>query len=156
MCATCGCSDHHHDHDHQHTHDEHGHEHAHPHPPASSRLIQLEHDVLARNDAIAARNRRWLTARGVLALNLVSAPGAGKTTLLERTIRDLTSVLTIAVIEGDQATARDAERIRSAGARAVQINTGSGCHLDAEMIAGALAVLDPPRGSVVMIANVGN
>src|SRR5205823_3148689 len=90
------------------------------------------------------------------ALNLVSSPGAGKTTLLERTIRDLGSALRIVVIEGDQATARDAERIRAAGARAVQVNTGTVCHLDAEMIERALAELDPPPSTVVMIENVGN
>ena len=174
MCATCGCSATHDGHDHgdghahdhgpEHAHDhgpEHAHDHAHghertDHARSASRLIQLEHDVLARNDALAARNRRWLADRGVLALNLVSSPGAGKTTLLERTIRDLGAALPIAVIEGDQATARDAARIRAAGARAVQINTGTVCHLDAAMIARALEELDPTRGTVVMIENVGN
>jgi hydrogenase nickel incorporation protein HypB len=136
MCATCGCSSgHDHDHADPHTHHEHDHDHAHEHghTPAS-RLIQLEHDVLARNDGLAARNRRWFAERGVLALNLVSSPGAGKTTLLERTIRDLGPALTIVVIEGDQATERDADRIRGAGARAIQVNTGTVCHLDAAMI----------------------
>jgi hydrogenase nickel incorporation protein HypB len=112
--------------------------------------------VLARNDRLAARNREWFRERGILALNLVSSPGAGKTTLLERTIRDVGETMTIRVIEGDQATALDAERIRLTGARAVQITTGRVCHLDAAMIALVLPGLDPPPGSVVVIENVGN
>jgi hydrogenase nickel incorporation protein HypB len=89
-------------------------------------------------------------------LNLVSSPGAGKTTLLERTIRDLRGEASLFVIEGDQATANDGERIRRAGAPAVQVNTGTGCHLEADMIAHGLAELKPPAGAVVMIENVGN
>src|SRR5262249_28539080 len=94
--------------------------------------------------------------RAIFALDLVSSPGAGKTTLLERTIRDLGADLPISVIEGDQATDHDAARIRAAGARAVQINTGTACHLDAEMVARALEELDPALGSVCLIENVGN
>jgi hydrogenase nickel incorporation protein HypB len=142
MCATCGCSPT-------------AHAHAHDHPGAK-RLVDVERDVLARNDGLAEANRIWLDTRGVYALNVMSSPGAGKTTLLERTIRDLAGALTIAVIEGDQATTRDADRIRAAGARAVQIQTGTGCHLDAAMVARALADLDPEPGSVVVIENVGN
>jgi hydrogenase nickel incorporation protein HypB len=112
--------------------------------------------VLARNDRLAARNREWFRERGILALNLVSSPGAGKTTLLERTIRAVGEAMTIHVIEGDQATALDAERIRLTGASAVQITTGRVCHLDAAMIALVLPALDPPPGSVVVIENVGN
>jgi hydrogenase nickel incorporation protein HypB len=119
-------------------------------------IVDLELSLLARNDALAARNRDWLAERGILALNLVSSPGSGKTTLLEKTIAGLGHEITISVIEGDQATARDGERIRRAGARAVQVNTGTGCHLEANMVAGGLEDLDPPRGSVVMIENVGN
>jgi hydrogenase nickel incorporation protein HypB len=165
MCATCGCaSGHDHDHDHEHDghdHDDHAHEHPHEHPHEHThtpgpRLIQLERDVLARNDGLAARNREWFAERGVLALNLVSSPGAGKTALLERTIRDLGSALSLVVIEGDQATARDADRIRRAGGRAVQVNTGTVCHLDAGMIGRAVAELEPRAGSIVMIENVGN
>jgi hydrogenase nickel incorporation protein HypB len=111
---------------------------------------------LAKNNLQAERNRGWFEGRGVLALNLVSAPGAGKTTLLERTIGALGGELSVAVIEGDQATQRDAERIRAAGCRVVQITTGTGCHLDAEMIARGLRVLAPPSASLVMIENVGN
>jgi hydrogenase nickel incorporation protein HypB len=113
--------------------------------------------VLEKNNALRAeRNRGWLEARGVLAANLMSSPGAGKTMLLERTIRDLAGELPIAVIEGDQATSYDADRIRAAGRPVVQINTGGGCHLDAHMVGHALEDLDPPPGSVVMIENVGN
>jgi hydrogenase nickel incorporation protein HypB len=118
--------------------------------------VLLEHDVLDKNARIAERNRAFFGARGILALNLVSSPGAGKTTLLERTIRDLGGAVPIRVIEGDQATARDAERIRAAGAPAVQVNTGAGCHLDAGMVERALKELDPPEGAVVFIENVGN
>jgi hydrogenase nickel incorporation protein HypB len=156
MCATCGCSDHvdeGHDHDHAHDHPHgDGHEHAHE----RGVTIRLEHDLLAKNDRLAAENRRWLADRRVLAINLVSSPGAGKTTLLERTIADVGAELGVAVVEGDQATDTDADRIRAAGAPAVQINTGTGCHLDASMVARALASLGPRPGSVVMIENVGN
>ncbi|HEY4181555.1 MAG TPA: hydrogenase nickel incorporation protein HypB [Kofleriaceae bacterium] len=124
--------------------------------PAEHRRIRVEQDILARNTRGAERNRGWLAERRCVALNIVSSPGSGKTTLLERTIRDLASTRVITVIEGDQATANDADRIRAAGARAVQINTGTGCHLDAEMVARALPDLDPPAGSLVMIENVGN
>lgn len=154
MCATCGCGDdrstitvpgaspeHHHPH-----------EHSHPH----TRTVELEHRVLARNDAIAEQNRRWLEHRRILALNLTSSPGAGKTTLLERTIRDLGTRSPVSVIEGDQETLLDAERIRATGVPAVQINTGAGCHLDAQMVAGALTALDPPQRSLLFIENVGN
>ncbi|XKE46806.1 hydrogenase nickel incorporation protein HypB [Halomonas organivorans] len=123
---------------------------------AHGTTVPLEQAVLAENDRLAERNRTWLAARGILALNLVSSPGAGKTTLLERTLRDRPDPLSIGVIEGDQETLFDAERIRATGCRAVQINTGTGCHLDADMIAGALDRLAPPPGSLVMIENVGN
>ena len=177
MCGTCGCSDpanavtmtdpadgrasvlrhgsmgdHGHGHGHRHDHDG---DVPHVHGP-NGEVIALEQAVLAENDRIAMRNRGWFEGRGVLALNLVSAPGAGKTTLLERTIRELAGRVEIAVIEGDQMTANDAERIRAAGARAIQINTGAGCHLEADMVARAVETLDPPAGSILMIENVGN
>lgn len=162
MCATCGCSTDHDAHAHAHPHDHHGHaggDHAHPHEAVPDgpgrRLIALEQDVLARNDRLAEVNRGWLAGRGVFAFNLMSSPGAGKTTLLERTIRDLGGT-PLAVIEGDQATAHDADRIRAVGARAVQINTGTVCHLDAAMVGRALTELDPAPGTVVAIENVGN
>jgi len=105
---------------------------------------------------LAERNRAWFAGREILALNLVSSPGSGKTTLLERMIRDLKSEAALAVIEGDQATANDGERIRAAGAPCVQVNTGTGCHLEADMIARGLSELKPPVGSMVLIENVGN
>lgn len=144
--------EHHHGHDHQHHHDESV---PHVHGP-NGEVITLEQAVLAKNDQIAIRNRGWFEGRGVLALNLVSSPGAGKTELLERTIRDLGDELPICVVEGDQMTTNDAERIRNAGARAVQINTGAGCHLEADMIARAIEVLNPPTGALLFIENVGN
>jgi hydrogenase nickel incorporation protein HypB len=174
MCGTCGCSS-----DavvtllvpagapHAHGHDGHlhaaehapGEEHGHgPDVPAAGpgRTVELQQKVLAKNDNIADRNRRWLRDRGILAVNLMSSPGSGKTTLLERTTKDLTGKISISVIEGDQETALDAKRIQAAGSRVVQINTGVGCHLDAEMVAHGLGSLDPPSGSVVVIENVGN
>ena len=120
------------------------------------RLVQLEIDILAKNNDFAARNRRWFAAHGVQALNLVSSPGSGKTTLLCATIRRLAGERALAVIEGDQQTANDAERIRATGAPAVQINTGKGCHLDADMIARALPRLPLAAGTLLFIENVGN
>ena len=165
MCATCGCGDgmtaaiidgshpHHHDHAHVHGH-AHPHDHAHPHPATT--LVDLEARILAKNDALAQKNRGWFAGREILALNLLSAPGAGKTSLIERTIADLGGELPMFVIEGDQATANDAERIRAAGAPVVQVNTGTGCHLDADMVARGLSRLRPDPGSTVLIENVGN
>jgi hydrogenase nickel incorporation protein HypB len=152
-----------HSHPHEHSHDgdyshDHIHAHEHPHTHESEHVtsITLEQDILAKNQLLAERNRGWLAGRSILALNLMSSPGAGKTTLLERTIHDLGATLPLTVIEGDQATLNDAERIRASGARVVQINTGTGCHLDAAMASRALTQLDPPMHSVVMIENVGN
>jgi hydrogenase nickel incorporation protein HypB len=139
-----------HHHHHHHHHD--GHDHAHGH----GTTVALEREILAKNNHLAEHNRGWLAGRKVLALNLVSSPGAGKTTLLERTIRDLGGELPLHVIEGDQQTLNDARRIQAAGARVVQINTGTACHLDAAMVARGLEQLDPLPGSVVMIENVGN
>ena len=144
---------HDHDHDHRHAHDRHLHENgAHARPVA----VTLETRLLAKNDALAAKNRAWFAGREILALNLVSSPGAGKTTLLERTIRDLKDDLPLFVIEGDQATAHDGERIRAAGAPAVQVNTGTGCHLEADMVAKGISQLRPGAGAVLFIENVGN
>ena len=152
---------HDHAHDHQHAHDhDHGHEHGHRHdlsvPGRDTQTIALEAALLGKNQALAERNRGWLDGRGVLALNLMSSPGAGKTTLLERCIRDLHGVVAISVVEGDQATANDAERIRATGAAAVQVNTGTGYHLEADMREKALRLLQPATGSLVVIENVGN
>ncbi len=145
MCGICGCDDHH-DHEHDHHHEHHHEQREH---------ISLEARILAKNDHFAEHNRAWLAQHGLVALNLMGAPGSGKTSLLERTIRALEPGA-LAVIEGDQATANDAGRIRAAGAAAVQLNTGTGCHLDASMVAHALAELAPAPGSLVVIENVGN
>jgi hydrogenase nickel incorporation protein HypB len=141
----------------------------HPHPPGGSlpdradrggsageRTVLLQEKVLAKNDSLAAGNRAWLAERGILAVNLMSSPGAGKTTLLERTARDVGTELELSVIEGDQETTLDAARIEAAGCAVAQINTGAGCHLDADMVARGLRALDPPAGSVLVIENVGN
>jgi hydrogenase nickel incorporation protein HypB len=170
MCTTCGCSDgakttitdlsdghehshgHGHGHDHHHEHDDHKHNHSRP----SGQTIVMEQEVLAKNDRLAELNRDWLAGRGILAVNLMSSPGSGKTTLLERTIRDLDGRVPVSVIEGDQETVLDAARIRSTGRPVIQINTGAGCHLDAEMLADGLRTLDPEPASLLMIENVGN
>jgi hydrogenase nickel incorporation protein HypB len=119
-------------------------------------MVQIETDILAKNDQYAEANRRWFAGHRVLALNLVSSPGSGKTTLLTRTIEDLSHELDLAVIEGDQQTSNDAERIRATGVRALQVNTGKGCHLDGHMIGHALEHLQPKDDSVLFIENVGN
>ncbi|MGB7988922.1 MAG: hydrogenase nickel incorporation protein HypB [Candidatus Methylophosphatis roskildensis] len=128
------------------------------HAPGMSqaRMVQIERDILSKNNDYAADNRKRFDELGVFALNLVSSPGSGKTTLLVRTIEALKSKLPLAVIEGDQQTSFDAERIRSTGARAIQINTGKGCHLDAHMVGRALGQLGLVEGSALMIENVGN
>ena len=153
MCSTCGCGD-----DAgvrvavPHTHaDDHHHDHSH-----RPETITLEQKVLAKNDALATRNRNRLADRGILAVNLMSSPGAGKTTLLERTILAAGRDRPVAVIEGDQETLLDAERIRRTGCAVVQVNTGAGCHLDAAMIHDALSDLDPASGSLLFVENVGN
>ena len=144
----------------------HGHAAAHAHGSAlgavhdaatgAERIVAIEQDILGRNNAVAARNRRYFAQRGILALNLMSSPGSGKTTLLVRTIDALKARVPIAVVEGDQQTSLDADRIRATGAPAVQVNTGKGCHLDADMVERALATLSPADASVVLIENVGN
>lgn len=147
-----------HDHDHSHHHHDHhqAHDHGHSHDHDHGHAISLETAILAKNNELAERNRAWFAGREILALNLVSSPGAGKTTLLERTIRDLADRMAFYVVEGDQATANDGERIQAAGAPVVQVNTGTGCHLEADMVAKGLGQLKPAFGSVVMIENVGN
>ncbi|MFN8012523.1 MAG: hydrogenase nickel incorporation protein HypB [Holophagaceae bacterium] len=138
MCTTCGCGG------------------TAPEGAGRRRRISLERNLLARNDAFAAANRAAWTDRGVLALNLVSSPGSGKTSLLVETLRRLRGRVPAAVLEGDQRTARDAERIRAAGFPALQINTGKGCHLDAHAVGHAAERLAPEAGSVLFIENVGN
>ena len=146
-----------HDHDHDHDHGDHDHDHVYVMDlPEGGRTVELQQKVLAKNDDLAERNREWLRDRGILAINLMSSPGSGKTTLLERTTVDLAGRMMLSVIEGDQETALDARRIQAAGSRVIQINTGVGCHLDADMVAQGLRGLDPPSGSIVVIENVGN
>jgi hydrogenase nickel incorporation protein HypB len=158
---------HSHDHDHDHGHAAHDHDSgaidygqgpAGAHAPGVSqeRMVAIERDILSKNDAYARENRRALAAKGVFALNFVSSPGSGKTALLARTIEALKGRLAVSVIEGDQQTSNDAERIRATGAPAIQINTGKGCHLDAHMVGHAIETLDPEPNSTLFIENVGN
>ena len=156
MCLTCGCG---------HTDDPKHHHHAHAdgalafsHAPGldAARAVRIERDILAENDRYAQANRDTLRAQGTFSLNLMSSPGAGKTALLVKTIEALAGSIPVSVIEGDQQTSNDADRIRATGARAVQINTGKGCHLDAHMVAHALADLAPAPGGALFIENVGN
>ena len=159
MCTTCGCGGGDTKVDgvvHGHSHPGSTHRHDHGALPAGRRRISLEQSLLAKNGAFAAQNRQAFAERGILALNLVSSPGSGKTTLLEETILSLRDRVPVVVIEGDQQTSQDADRIRAAGAPAVQINTGKGCHRDAHMVGHALETLVPPEGAVLMIENVGN
>jgi hydrogenase nickel incorporation protein HypB len=171
-------SAHSHSHSHQHS-DEHTHQHPHEHhAPAvaaggdldygtgpagahvpgmtQSRMVQIEQDILSKNNGYASANRRYFDERGIFALNLVSSPGSGKTTLLVKTIEHLKGKLTISVVEGDQQTSNDAERIRATGVAALQINTGKGCHLDGHMVGQALARMNPAEASLFLIENVGN
>lgn len=122
----------------------------------TSRIVSLEQDILQRNDRHARGNRALFAQHGILALNLVSSPGSGKTTLLVRTLQALKGRYPLAVIEGDQQTEQDAERIRATGVPAVQINTGKGCHLDAQMVERALPEMPLPERGMLFIENVGN
>jgi hydrogenase nickel incorporation protein HypB len=159
MCATCGCDSEttvsihgieQHSHEH---HSEHEHHHAHP---ETGKKINLEQDVLYQNNLLAQRNRGYFEAKNILALNLVSSPGSGKTTLLEKTLQDTKNEISSYVIEGDQQTSNDADRIHATGTPVVQINTGKGCHLDAHMVLHALQHMKPKDNSVMFIENVGN
>ena len=141
---------------HSHTHDHSHLETSAIHARMHGTTVNLEQEILSKNDRIAEQNRNWFQERGILALNLVSSPGAGKTTLLTRTINDLKSQLTISVIEGDQETINDAEKIRQTGCQVVQINTGVGCHLEAAMVQRGYLELNPPSNSILAIENVGN
>ena len=180
MCTVCGCGEgetriegheHHHPHDHDHGHrHEHDHHHGQDHhhdygqgPAAAhapgmsqSRMVAIEQDILGKNNAYAAANRQRLADLGVLALNLVSSPGSGKTSLLTATLGRLKDKVPLTVVEGDQQTSNDADRIRETGVRALQINTGKGCHLDAHMVGHALDHLAPEKDGVLFIENVGN
>ena len=147
---------------HHHDHEDHDHDHSHQpsdavqRPIASSENLIIGEAILAKNDHLAQHNRDLFAQRGITALNLMSSPGSGKTSLLERTIADLGDASPVCVIEGDQETTFDSDRIRRAGARAVQVNTGAGCHLDAPMVQKAVEALNPQPGSWLFIENVGN
>jgi len=183
MCTVCGCGEgettieghahgheHSHDHGHEHSHGHEEHHHhddkthdygqgpAHAHAPglSQSRMVQIEQDILGKNNMYANANRNHFAEHGILTLNLVSSPGSGKTTLLTKTLEDLKDELNLSVIEGDQQTANDADRIRATGVKALKINTGKGCHLDAHMIGHAMEPLAPVDKSVLFIENVGN
>jgi len=144
MCATCGCSsDQHHEHNDHHHHDQ-------------KTVIDVERDILHQNNLLAERNRGYFDAKNILCLNLVSSPGSGKTSLLEKTLTDLKGELDFVVIEGDQQTTNDADRIHATGTKVTQINTGKGCHLDSHMIFHALQGLKPKENSILFIENVGN
>ncbi len=179
MCTVCGCGEgetqiegenphqHDHDHDHSHHHDHaHDHQHihdygqgpAHAHAPgmSQSRMVKIEQDILGKNNQYAQANRSRFAQQGMLVLNLVSSPGSGKTSLLTRTLETLKNEMPLSVIEGDQQTSQDADRIRATGVSAIQINTGKGCHLDAHQVGHAIDHLSPQDRSVLFIENVGN
>jgi hydrogenase nickel incorporation protein HypB len=155
MCATCGCSPN------ETSSDEHNHSHGHYHHDLSTHsttktIVDVEQDILQENKLLAERNRMYLDVKNILTLNLVSSPGSGKTTLLEKTLRELNKDYNFYVIEGDQYTSNDADRIHATGTKVTQINTGKGCHLDAHMILHALQGIQPADNSILFIENVGN
>ncbi len=177
MCTVCGCGEgesriegkahshtHHHGHSHEHEsgHEEtdhhYGHGPAHAHAPgmSQSRMVKIEQDILGKNNQYANSNRGLFAQKGILAINLVSSPGSGKTSLLTRSLKALCGEMILAVIEGDQETSQDADRIRETGVPAIQINTGKGCHLDAHQVGHAVEHLDVQDASVLLIENVGN
>ena len=184
MCGTCGCGseengviiqkplevkahqhdhahehvhDHHHTHGHDHHHGEgHSHSHDHFHGHHHTTVLEVEQDILQHNEVMAARNRGYFDAKHIFALNLVSSPGSGKTALLERTLQDLKKELSFYVIEGDQQTLNDANRIDALDIPVIQINTGKGCHLESDMVYEAVKKLDIKDNAVLMIENVGN
>lgn len=172
MCDTCGCGsneyriflpgekkfagEQEHSHDHDHNHD-HGHDHSHDsHSHSHEKVIDVEQDVLAHNRLHAERNRGYFDAKNIIAINFISSPGSGKTTLLEKTFTSLSSSRPIVVIEGDQQSDNDAARIARTGIKAIQINTGNGCHLDAAMVQEAVKKLNIDNNSLLLIENVGN
>jgi len=145
MCATCGCGT-----------DSHHHDHGHEHATNGQKIFDVEKDILHENNLLAARNRGYFEGKNIFAINLVSSPGSGKTTLLEKTLTDLKKELSFAVIEGDQQTTNDADRINATGTKVSQINTGKGCHLDAHMVLHAVQDMKLQNDSVLFIENVGN
>jgi hydrogenase nickel incorporation protein HypB len=166
MCGVCGCGtdgiainkpnqNHSHNHDHNHNHD-HDHSHNHDHHHGDKTVIDLERDILSKNNIDAARNRGYFEAKNIFTLNLVSSPGSGKTSILETTLKDLKEKLPFYVIEGDQQTLNDANRIDALNIPVIQVNTGKGCHLESDMIYDAVKQLQPKDNSILMIENVGN
>ena len=183
MCGTCGCGSgengvqilsplqknehhlahehdhdhhHHHDHDHHHHHGHDHHHHDHSHSHLHKTVLEVEQDVLQQNELMASRNRGYFEAKNIFTLNLVSSPGSGKTALLERTLNDLKEELPFYVIEGDQQTLNDANRIAALDIPVIQINTGKGCHLESDAVYEAVKQLNPKENAVLMIENVGN
>ena len=174
MCGTCGCGnegngvliqnpkemsthehghDHHHDHSHSHSHD---HDHDHSHDHSHKTVLEVERDILQHNEVGAARNKGYFEAKNIFALNIVSSPGSGKTSILERTLKDLKNEISFYVIEGDQQTLNDANRIAAIDIPVIQINTGKGCHLESDMVYEAVKKLNIQDNSMLMIENVGN
>ncbi len=171
MCGTCGCGtdtngpviskpgeqDHAHHEHHHHHHDGHSHSHSHDHSHTHKhKVLAIEQDILQNNQVLAARNRGYFEAKNIIALNLVSSPGSGKTSILERTLADLKESIPFYVIEGDQQTLNDANRIDALNIPVVQINTGKGCHLESDTVYDAVKKLDIQENAVLMIENVGN
>ncbi|MDX5584680.1 MAG: hydrogenase nickel incorporation protein HypB [Aureibaculum sp.] len=176
MCGTCGCGseengvtiqnpkefkahqdDHHHGEAHSHDHDHHHHHHdGHSHDHSHKTVLEVERDILQHNEVMAAKNRGYFEAKNIFALNLVSSPGSGKTSILERTLQDLKNEIPFYVIEGDQQTMNDANRIDALNIPVIQINTGKGCHLESDMVYEAVKKLDIKNNSTLMIENVGN
>ena len=139
-----------------HEHELHNHVHDHSHTGNSKKVVEVEKDILYQNNLLAERNRGYFDAKNIFALNLVSSPGSGKTSLLEKTLTDLRGELDFFVVEGDQQTSNDADRIHATGTRVIQINTGKGCHLDAHMVLHAVQEMKPTENAVLFIENVGN
>jgi hydrogenase nickel incorporation protein HypB len=170
MCGTCGCGNgkngvsilnpkevNAHQHEHSHNHDDgHSHNYDHTHDHHHKTVIEVEQDILQHNEIMAARNKGYFEAKNIFALNLVSSPGSGKTALLERTLKDLKNEIPFYVIEGDQQTLNDADRISKLNIPVIQINTGKGCHLESDMVYDAVKKLDLRNDSILMIENVGN
>lgn len=180
MCTTCGCGQtdsiliskppkvktenliidnhhtHKHDHNHEHHQHDHNHGHAHDHHQHEKTVLEIEQDILNTNNLLAERNRGYFEAKNIFALNLVSSPGSGKTSLLERTLTELKNEISFSVIEGDQQTFNDANRIQEVQIPVVQINTGQACHLDSDMVNKAVKELNPKENSILFIENVGN
>ncbi len=183
MCGTCGCGsenngptilkpgeekhehshdEHHHHHEghshshekeHRHHHDDHSHSHDHSH---KHKILAIEQDILQNNQILAARNRGYFEAKNIFALNMVSSPGSGKTSILESTLANLKEDIPFYVIEGDQQTLNDANRIDALNIPVIQINTGKGCHLESDMVFEAVKRLNIEDNAILMIENVGN